>query len=283
VIRTLALRHLVVRRARAAFLLLGFAVGVGTMIVLLSVGEAMLAQSRDVSLVGGGDVTVLPQGLDLEALRTGALTGMFFGVDRARFVGRQALGGERNRGMVAAVTPVIEGKLVYLGFGGRTVATRAGGEIPSRAERAGAAIRVLSGSWQDSAEDSAWVNPTSQQLYDELDRWRRPAVGDSTWAEWQYFNLVTGPDEWWYLTWMVAGDIPGGRWGGRLLATRRRPDGGYDTYTAQAAPEEIAFDTRRADIRIGESQISQRSGLYFLDGVARGERGTLEGGSRSDR
>ena len=47
-IRTLALRHLMVRKVRAAVLLLGFALGVAVMIVLLSVGEAMLAQSRDV-------------------------------------------------------------------------------------------------------------------------------------------------------------------------------------------------------------------------------------------
>ena len=59
---TLAFRHLLVRPLRSLFLLLGFALGVGVMIVLLSVGEAMLDQSRDVSLVGGGEVTVLPQG-----------------------------------------------------------------------------------------------------------------------------------------------------------------------------------------------------------------------------
>ena len=53
-----------------------FSIGVGVMIVLLSVGEAMLEQSRDVSLVGGGEVTVLPQGIDVEAMRTGGLGGI---------------------------------------------------------------------------------------------------------------------------------------------------------------------------------------------------------------
>jgi len=46
-ILTLALRHLWVKKGRSAMLLLGFALGVGVMIVLLSVGEAMLDQSRD--------------------------------------------------------------------------------------------------------------------------------------------------------------------------------------------------------------------------------------------
>ena len=74
----------------------GFSLGVGVMVVLLSVGEAMLDQSRDVALVGGGEVTVLPQGIDVEAMRTGGLSGMFFGIDRARFLTRQVLGGPRT-------------------------------------------------------------------------------------------------------------------------------------------------------------------------------------------
>ncbi|HUS62432.1 MAG TPA: ATP-binding cassette domain-containing protein, partial [Acidimicrobiales bacterium] len=53
---TLAFRHLWVRKLRSLFLLFGFAIGVGVMVVLLSVGEAMLDQSRDVSLVGGGEM-----------------------------------------------------------------------------------------------------------------------------------------------------------------------------------------------------------------------------------
>ncbi len=90
---TLALRHLLVRPGRAVVLLGGYAIGVAVMIVLLSVGTAMLEQSRDVALVGGGDLTVLPEGLDLEAMRTGGMTGLFFGIDRARFVTRELLGG----------------------------------------------------------------------------------------------------------------------------------------------------------------------------------------------
>ena len=90
-ILTLALRHLWVKKGRSAMLLLGFALGVGVMIVLLSVGEAMLDQSRDAALVGGGEVTVLPLGIDVEAMRTGGVSGMFFGIDRARFLTRQLL------------------------------------------------------------------------------------------------------------------------------------------------------------------------------------------------
>jgi ABC-type antimicrobial peptide transport system permease subunit len=91
-ITVLAFRHLLVRKLRSLFLLLGFSLGVGVMIVLLSVGQAMLEQSRDVSLVGGGEITVLPEGIDVEAMRTGGPSGMFFGIDRARFLTRQVFG-----------------------------------------------------------------------------------------------------------------------------------------------------------------------------------------------
>ena len=134
-ITTLAFRHLWVRKVRSAFLLLGFALGVAVMVVLLSVGEAMLDQSRDVSLVGGGEVTVLPQGIDVEAMRTGGLSGMFFTIERARFLTRQVLGGPRAAGTVRTVAPAIEGKPVYLCAVRprcEPVAVRAGGEIPSR-------------------------------------------------------------------------------------------------------------------------------------------------------
>lgn len=276
-ITVLAFRQMLVRRVRTGVLLLGFGMGVATMIVLLSVGEAMVVQARDVALVGGGEVTVLPQGVDLEALRTGALTGMFYGIDRARFVGSTMIGGPRHAGLVEAVAPAIEGKLLYLARGDRVVAVRAGGEIPSRAAAVGTAMRVVAGAWADSRADSAWFAPTAQQLYDQLDRFHLPPGRDSTWGEWHYFNVVTGPEEWWYLTFLVGGDIRGGegRWGGQLLVTRRRPDGGYDRFTTDVPAWAVVFDTTRADLTLGESTVSQRSGLYFLDGEAEGETGTL--------
>ena len=176
---TLAFRHLWVRKVRSLILLLGFALGVGVMVVLLSVGEAMLAQSRDVALVGGGEVTVLPEGIDVEAMRTGGVTGMFFGIDRARYLTRQLLGGPRQRSLVASVAPAIEYKLVYLRANGRTVATRAGGEIPSRARRVGAALELVAGSWDDTPADSAYVSPTAQHRKPILGlcRGRRAALG----------------------------------------------------------------------------------------------------------
>jgi hypothetical protein len=274
---TLALRHLWVKKRRSAFLLLGFGLGVGVMIVLLSVGEAMLDQSRDVALVGGGEVTVLPQGIDVEAMRTGGVSGMFFGIDRARFLTRQLIGGPRQAGLVRSVAPAIEGKLLYLrkdvpGAAG-AVAVRAGGEVPSRAAAVGAALDVRAGEWRDDPRDSAWIAPTVQRLYDELDRFHLPPTPDSTWGEWQYFNVVVAPDEWWYVTLLVGGELPGGRWGGQVLVTRRSPDGRYQRFAASVPAAAVSLDTARADLAVGESNVRQRDGVYYVVARAPGAAG----------
>jgi hypothetical protein len=291
VITTLAFRHLLVRKLRSLFLLLGFSLGVGVMIVLLSVGQAMLEQSRDTALVGGGEVTVLPQGIDVEAMRTGGVSGMFFGIDRARFLGRQALGGPRHRELVRVVSPAIEGKILYLRRGDRVVPVRAGGDVPSRARMVGSGLELLSGAWHDSPADSAYLVPTRQQLYDELDRFHLPPRPDSSWGEWHYFNLVTSPSEWWYITYLIGGEVPhdllraeapaeagstrGDRWGGQLLITHRRSDGTYQRFVAQAPASRITFDTARADVMIGGSFVRQRNGSYRLRGRAGGASGPV--------
>jgi hypothetical protein len=271
VLVTLAFRHLLVRKLRSLFLLVGFSLGVGVMIVLLSVGQAMLEQSRDASLVGGGEVTVLPQGIDVEAMRTGGLSGMFFGIDRARFLSRQILGGERQRRLVRVVSPAIEGKILYVRRGDRTIAVRAGGEIPSRALAVGSGLDVRSGGWEDSGADSSYMAPTRQQLYDELDRFHVPARPDSTWREWHYFNLVISPHEWWYVTYRIGGEVTVGE----LLVAHRRPDGTYERYASHAPSDQVTFDTTRADVTIGGNFVRQRSGTYRLRGLAHGRNGQV--------
>jgi hypothetical protein len=273
---TLAFRHLLVRKGRALLLLFGYAIGAGVMLVLLSVGEAMLIQSRDVALVGGGEVTALPEGIDLEGLRTGSQNGLFFGIDRARFVTRQLLGGPRHREVVAGVSPVIEQKLVYLTHGGRTVHLRAGGEIPSRAALVGAGLRVVEGRWEDSRDDLAWMSPSREELYDELDRFHIPEGNESTWGEWHYFNVVTGPGEWWYLSFVVGGSVGRGQWGGQLLVTHHREDGSLRRYATDIPASEVQLDTASADLVLGASSVRQQGGVYRIEGRAPGLRFELE-------
>src|SRR5882672_6302516 len=130
-----SLRPLVQRPWRTLFLLLGYAMGVAVMVVLLSVGEALLLQARDERLVGGGDITVLPQGIDVEVMKTGGLGGLFFSIDHARFIDQQLLASHRLADAVVAVAPQIESKLLYARLAsGREEPVLATGEIPSSTE-----------------------------------------------------------------------------------------------------------------------------------------------------
>lgn len=265
---TIALRHLLVRPGRALVLLVGYALGVAVMIVLLSVGSAMLDQSRDASLVGGGELTALPEGIDIEAMRTGGLTGMFFGIDGARFVTRQLLGGRRQQGVVATVSPALEQKLVALRTRDSTWSVRAGGELPDEARDVGAGLKVLAGAWVDDHGDSSWVRPDPGTLYDEIDRFHRPPMHDSSWAEWHYFNVVVSRREWWYITLLIAGDGRGNAGGGEVLVTHRAPGGNYQRYVTPVPRQRVSLDTTDADVVVGPASVTQRRGQYHLIGSA---------------
>src|SRR4051812_15032359 len=143
---SLGLRNLALRKWRTALLLGGYGLGVATMIVLLSIGEALVLQASDEKLIGGGDVTVLPEGIDVEVMKTGGLGGMFFSIDHSRFIYRQLLAAARLQADVSAAAPQVAGKLLYLTAGSRTIPVLASGEIPSLALAVGAAPRLVNGS-----------------------------------------------------------------------------------------------------------------------------------------
>ena len=130
-ITLIALRNFVLRPWRSLFLLLGYSLGVAVMIVLLSIGEALLAQARQERLVGGGQVTVLPEGIDVEVLKTGGLGGMFFSIDHARFIYRQLLAAPRLARWISAAAPQIDSKLLYMRLpNGQQVAVEAASSRP---------------------------------------------------------------------------------------------------------------------------------------------------------
>src|SRR5258705_2109152 len=113
-ITQLALRNITYRPWRSTLLFFGFGVGVAVMIVLLSIGEAMLSQARNEKLVGGGTITVLPEGLDVEVMKTGGVGGLFFSIDHGSFLYHQVLASPRYGAEIAAVAPRIEGRPLYV-------------------------------------------------------------------------------------------------------------------------------------------------------------------------
>ena len=280
-IRLLALRHLMLKPWRGVFLLLGFSMGVAVMIVLLSIGEALLDQSRDERLVGGGSVTVLPEGVDVEVLKTGGLGGMFFSIDHARFIYRQLLAAPRLHDDVAAVSPQIEGKLLYLRTAdGAERTVRASADVPSLTAAVGAAPTLLAGAWSDDSLDRRWRSPTLAELRHDIDHFHLPppeAAGDPTWAEWHYFNVIT-PDrrQWAFVTFMLAGAVgdTAGRWGGQLLVTLHEQGRPARRFTSTVPARDVRFSTTDANLRIGEARVDVLpDGRYALRGTAR-EEGT---------
>ncbi len=276
----LARRHLTHRPLRSAFLLVGYGLGVGVMIVLLAIGEALLVQARDEKLVGGGEITVLPEGIDLEVMKTGGVGGLFFSIDHARFVYRQLLAAPRLASAVTSAAPQIEGKLLYLRAEGREYAVRASGEIPSRSKAVGATPALRAGVWEDDAGDRRWIAPTVRELYAEIDRFHLPPpdVADrDSWGEWHYFNVVS-PDSrrWWFISLIVGGDVTGDDWGGLVSMTRREQGGTTARFTRTHDASRVAFSLSSPDLRMGESQVRLLDdGRYHVVASARGEDGTL--------
>lgn len=279
-IALVALRNFTHRPLRTAFLMAGYGIGVGVMIVLLSIGEALLAQARDEKLVGGGEITVLPQGLDVEVMKTGGLGGLFFSINQSRFVYRQLLASPRLADDVRAVAPQIEGRLLYLRAGDREYPVRASGEIPSRSEAVGSVANIIGGTWTDDDGDRRWLHPTPAELRREVDSFHLPPAGvnTSSWAEWHYFNVLSADRKRWaFISFILAGDIPDGRWGGQVLVTLHEDGGSSRRFTAEAMPERIQFSTGRPDLTIGGSTVTLLpDGNYAVEARAREEGGSAE-------
>ncbi len=192
-----ARRALLDRPWRSTLLLLGYGTGVAIMIALLSVGDALLLEAKDRNLVAGGDVVVLPEGIDPAVVKVNGVTGMFLTVPNAGFLVHDVIEGPRFRRDVAAAAPQISSRLLYVRAHGRVVTASASAGIPSL-DRAARAARAVTGG-TDSAADEAWLNPSPASLADALDRFHEMPVAParspsraparSPWVEWDYFNV----------------------------------------------------------------------------------------------
>jgi hypothetical protein len=276
----LALRNLGFRKLRTLFLLAGYGFGVAVMIVLLSVGDAMIAQASDEKLIGGGDVTVLPEGLDVEVMKTGGIGGLFFSIANARFLYQQLFAAPRSAGSVIAVAPQIESKLLYVTLaGGRELPVRAAGDIPDATRDVGAAPPLTAGEWRNDDDDRRWVNPSLVELRHDADHFHLPpadAAMPESWGEWHYFNVISSDaTRWYFITYIVAGAVPAGRWGGQILVTTHETGRRSRRFSMTVPPTSIRFSTRDADLHFGDAGhvLVKPSGSYALVGTARAEDG----------
>ncbi len=275
----LARRNLTLRPWRSALLLGGFGLGVGVMIVLLAIGEAMLTQARDERLVGGGDVTVLPEGIDVEVLKTGGVGGLFFSIGNARFLDLQLLSNPRYGRDVRAVAPQIADKLLYLRTpDGRERPVRATGELPSRSSMVGGVPLLSDGRWDDDEWDRRWRSPTARELRADIDHFHftpRDAEHRESWAEWHYFNVLSADRKRWaFLSFIVGGAVPDGRWGGQVLLTVHGEGEPTRRFSTSFPADSIALSTWNADLRVGNGTVTvDADGRYVVHARARGEDG----------
>ena len=286
-IRTLVWQSLAQRPGRSLLLLLGYGLGVGVTVALLSIGDALVEQSRDRDLLGGGDLVVVPAGIDLETLKTGGVSSLYFTIDQAQFLYREVLAGRRSREDIEAVAPWIDDALLYLTVEDTSLAVAARGQIPGRAEALGVSPELLEGGWADGDADLRWMQPSDSARLAEIDRFHWPdgaAAGDSTWAEWHYFNVLS-PDEsyWLYLTFLVGGRVTTEEaWGGRILANLVRRDGSERRFEGDHEPAQVRFNLDRPDLDFGDSSVRLLSdGSYLVNATApsvdgRGDRISVE-------
>ena len=246
--RLLAIRNFLYKPWRSLLLFVGFGLGVSVMIILLSIGEAMVDQAQDERLVGGGNITLLPDGMDIEVMKTGGLGSLFLSINNARFVYLQLLAKRRE---VKAAAPQDDDELLYLTTpDGVERPVEAAGDIPS-AQRAVGAMPVLAGgTWNDDAADRRWIAPTQAQLEHDIDHFHAPAK-DSTWAEWHYFNVLSKTQtRWAFITFMV------GSRGARMLVTTHETGRPAQRFTADIPLSAVRTSLTRADVTIGQSSVT---------------------------
>lgn len=260
-IAQLALRNITYRPWRSVLLFFGYGVGVAVMIVLLSIGEAMLSQARNEKLVGGGSITVLPEGLDVEVMKTGGIGGLFFSIDHASFLYRQLFASPRYGDEISAVAPQVEGRLLYLRTSdGREYPVHASGEIPAATIAVGATPDIADGKWENDEGDRRWIAPTAAELRHEIDHFHLP--GDSianrdTWAEWHYFNVLSeGGKRWAFISFIVGGDVTGAKWGGKVGITLREQNGATRRFGATIDRSRVRFSTTDANLVFGDSHVA---------------------------
>jgi hypothetical protein len=278
-ISLLAFRNIMYRPWRSVLLFFGYGVGVSVMIVLLSVGEALLTQARDEKLVGGGSITVLPQGIDVEVMKTGGVGGLFFSIDHSRFIYRQLLASPRLASTVSAVAPQIDGRMLYMYVRpGQEWTVRASGEIPSANLKVHAQRDLKAGTWTDDNGDRKWMAPTRAELRHEIDHFHIPpdsVRNADSWAEWHYFNVLSADRKRWaFISFIVGGDPRTTKWGGSVTITLREEGGRTRKFVSIIPRENVRFSTTDANVTLGESSVTVRpDGDYLVNAVAKEENG----------
>lgn len=265
------------RPKRTILFILGYALASAVMITLLSVGQAVLLQARDKDVMGGGDLILLPQGIDLESLKTGGLSALYYNIPQGRFIVRQILRSSRFRDDIETASPYLISELLYM----RKLEDRslnekvfADGSIPDREMM----VKSLNYPWGNNDEDEFWLHPSGGDFYNEMDHFHLPSPAlknPELWAEWHYFNF-SSQEFFGYLSIMVAGDILAGD--AKWIVTLQISDDTYKRYTSETPATKSQLPLQNLDYAAGNTRVRFENDHYEIqlnldDGVP--VRGTL--------
>jgi hypothetical protein len=283
----LARRTLGDRPRRTAILLLGLGIAVGVMITLLSIGEAVLEQARDKDLVGGGDLVLLPAGIDVDVMKVGGSTGMYYLLENARFLFRQVLSGPRlapsfaavkpeySQLPLAAVSPALVEKVLYVrkvGNAGREpIQVLAHGYVPSLDAAVGGPTIEFARQgieWRDHHADRMWTDPPTDSLFNWMDRFHLPPPDQpdlDRWGEWLYFNFTdSASGAFGYVSYIVGNDIAAGQGRAGTLVQIKRPG-----EPARKFGDDVPFAARDMSLARVDLRIGTKSTARFVHGAWR--------------
>lgn len=254
------------RPYRTLFLLLGFAVGVMVMTVLLSVGTAVLDQAMDEDLTGGGDVVLLPAGIDVNVLKTGGVTAMNFDIPNARYLVREVVT-PRRMPDVRNVSPELTRTYATLTHNGREQLVRIDGVLPSRFTSLWSAFPAALGTANAAEKD--YEDPDFIQMLAKIDAFHTPEVDSvQTWAEWHYFNYHDDAGRSLYVSinaLTFEGDVAASGYSRGMVLVQYVDEKGERTRMVGVLPgREISASTETPDLTVGLNSVWWDAGRYRI-------------------
>lgn len=259
------------RPYRTLFLLLGFAVGVMVMTVLLSVGTAVLDQAMDEDLTGGGDIVLLPAGIDVNVLKTGGVTAMNFDIPNARYLTREILNTRRMPG-VRNVSPELTRTYATLTHNGREQLVRVDGVLPSRFTSLWSAFPAAlgaPGANGNASTEKQYADPDFIQTIGKIDAFHTPQIDSTqTWAEWHYFNYHDDAGRSLYISinaLAFEGDLAASGYSRGMVLCQYVDENGNRIRMVNVLPgREIAASTLSPDLTVGLNVVRWEGGSYQI-------------------
>lgn len=246
-------RTFATRPKRTLLFVIGYGLATAVMITLLSVGEAVLLQAQDKDILGGGDLILVPQGMDVESLKVGGVNAMYYTIPQARFILRQVLHSNRFKDSILAVSPYLFSRLLYVRKAGETAprTVYAEGSLPDE-ERL---VRHVNLPWKNNEEDRDWLSPAPERFYHDIDRFHIPSSESldlSRWAEWHYFNFES-EHFYGYLSIMTTGDVFHNR--GQWIVSLQLFDGSAARYSAIRPASKDQLPLASIDYNTGAARV----------------------------